>query len=69
MKCYFLQRKVRSVIFYRTKENNFIPVAIVKKESKKGKNITKDNYEDLFDGEIHRVEQELMAGDYIVEEL
>lgn len=35
LKCYLLQKKVRSLMFLRTKNNSFIPVAITRKETKK----------------------------------
>ena len=69
LKCYLLQKKIRSLVFLRVREDNFIPVAIVKKESKKGKNIINLNFYQLFKGEMMRVFEDLEKGDFEIEEV
>lgn len=68
LKCYLLQKKVRSIVFLMIETNLFIPVSIVKKESKTGKNITKENYSDLFEGEILKIEEEFATNNFEIEE-
>lgn len=69
LKCYLLQKKVRSIVFLRYKNSAFIPISIVRKETKKGKNITKDNFEELYNGEILRIEEDLKNKQFEIEEL
>lgn len=69
LKCYLFNKKVRSIMFLRTESNSFIPIAITRKETKKGKNIIKENYQELFKGEIRRIREELAENNYKVEDL
>ena len=64
LKCYLAQKQVRAVVLFQYVKNKYVPVSIVKKTSPKGKNITKDNYADLFHGEIARVRKDLKNGNF-----
>lgn len=68
LKCYFLNKKVRSIVFFRKKSGTFIPVAITRKETKKGRNITKDNYKELFGGDIDRILVDLEEEQYEIKQ-
>lgn len=54
LKGYLLSKKVRILILFQSIKWKFIPVSIVKKETSKWKNITKENYIDLFLGDIEK---------------
>jgi len=69
LKCYFRQKNIRSIIFLRGQNNIFIPISLVKKGTRKGKNIMKENYKILFKGEITRINQELETDNYRIEKL
>lgn len=68
LKCYLLHKKIRSIIFLRVREESYIPIAIIKKESRKGENIIKENYWQLFNGEIRKTFEDLEKGNFEVEE-
>jgi len=54
IKWYLLWKKVRILILFQEIKGKIIPVSIVKKETTKWKNITKDNYVWLFLNDIER---------------
>jgi len=49
-----LSKKVTILVLFQNVKWKFIPVSIVKKETSKWKNITKQNYIDLFLGDIEK---------------
>ncbi|MGK5092728.1 hypothetical protein WDW89_12030 [Deltaproteobacteria bacterium TL4] len=69
VKCYLLSKKIRLLVLLRTSQGNFIPISIVRKETKEGKNITKENYQELFKNSIDRILKEYTEDKYTVEEL
>jgi len=52
-----------------TEDNLFIPVSIVNKETQKGRNIRKDNYNTIFEGEINRVMDEFLDNNFEIEHI
>ena len=66
LKCYLLNKQVRMMVFFTIAKEKYVPFAVIKKESKKGRNITKDNYIDLFSGDIWRVLQDVKAGNRVL---
>ena len=55
LKWYLYSKKVRILILFEYIKWKFIPVSIVKKETSKWQNIMKENYIELFWGDIDRV--------------
>ena len=47
LKWYLLHKKVRILVLFQEKNGNYLPFYIVRKETKFGKNITKDSLLDL----------------------
>ncbi|PCI24381.1 hypothetical protein COB57_05190 [Candidatus Peregrinibacteria bacterium] len=64
LKCYLLSKKVRCLVLFQYVKNIFIPVSIVKKESKFGKNISKKNYENLFSHDIEKAINDVQSHNY-----
>lgn len=64
-----LGKQIRALVYFRKDQGLYVPVAIVKKTSKRGDNITKENYLDLFQGDIRRSLQDLRERKYELEEL
>ncbi len=54
LKGYLLSKKVRILILFQNIKWKFIPVSIVKKETSKWTNITKENYINLFLSDIEK---------------
>ena len=54
IKGYLFSKKIRILILFQNLKWKFIPVSIVKKESAKWKNITKQNYIELFLNDIDK---------------
>lgn len=54
LKWYLLSKKVRILVLFQNVKWKFIPISIVKKESFKWRNITKNNYIDLFVNDIQK---------------
>ncbi len=69
LKCYLFGKRVRMMVLAATIKGKYVPFAIVKKETKKGHNITKDNYIELFGGDIKRILTDVQNGDYVTEEV
>lgn len=69
LKCYLLKKKVRALVLLAKVKEEYVPIAVVKKETDKGKNISKETYIDSFAQNIMKVMQEIEDGDFEVEEL
>ena len=69
LKCYLLGNRVRMIVYLNMKKERYIPIAIIKKESKKGKNIRKDNLLDLFSGDIERINKDIKERNYVSEKV
>ena len=69
LKYYLHQKKVRACILFNRYEDNFIPIDIVRKESRKGKNITKETFLKLFESSLLRVIGEVKQDNYEIEQL
>ncbi len=68
LKCYLFNKKLRGIIFL-SKTGIYVPIAISKKESTKGKNITKGNYLQLYGGNMDRVFEDIAKNRYNTESL
>lgn len=69
LKCYLSGKRVRVIVFVTIAKGKYVPFAVVKKESKKGRNITKDNYIELFSGDITRVLKDVRESNYETEDI
>ncbi|MDD5769870.1 MAG: hypothetical protein PHE25_02790 [Candidatus Gracilibacteria bacterium] len=54
LKGYLLSKKIRILVLFQNVKSKIIPVSVIKKETSKGKNITKENYIDLFLNDIEK---------------
>ncbi len=63
-KWYLNSKKVRIVILFEKIENNYLPVSLLKKESKNWYNITKDNYIDFCLTDINKTIEDYNNGFY-----
>ena len=64
LKWYLLAKKVRILVLFQNIKWKFIPVSIVKKETSKWKNITKENYIELFLNDIEKSIKDLDNNDF-----
>ncbi|MGR3178636.1 MAG: hypothetical protein ACUZ8E_11315 [Candidatus Anammoxibacter sp.] len=48
LKCYLLKRKVRALVLLAKVKEEYVPITVVKKETDKGKNISKETYIESF---------------------
>ncbi len=64
LKGYLLSKKVRILVLFQYVNNIFIPISLVKKESKKWNNITKQNYIDFFENDIDKAIVDIDTKDY-----
>lgn len=68
LKCYLLKKKVRALVLLNKVKQKFVPISIIKKETRKGKNITKETYIDFFYEDILKIINEINNGEYEVME-
>lgn len=64
IKWYLFSKKIRILILLQTVKWKFIPVSIVKKETFRWKNITKENYQQLFGSDIDKAIGDIDHGKY-----
>ncbi|MBS9775445.1 hypothetical protein KGV52_01890 [Candidatus Gracilibacteria bacterium] len=64
LKGYLLSKKVRVLILLKQTKNTFVPVSLVRKESQKGYNITKENYQKIFLQDIAKVIEQIDKNDF-----
>lgn len=69
IKGYLLSKKVRILILFQNVKSKFIPVSIVKKESKDWWNITKENYIEIFWNHIDKSIIDIDNNDYEIIEI
>lgn len=69
LKGYLLGKKVRIIIYFELIKNTMIPVLLIKKESKYGKNIRKDNYKEKFSTSLLKTLVDIENNNYEEENL
>lgn len=69
LKCYLLKKKVRALVLLNKVKQIFVPISVIKKETHKGKNISKETYIDLFYQDISKIMKEIDNDDYEVIEV
>lgn len=69
LKGYLLGKKIRILILFELVDNMMIPISVVKKESKEGKNIRKENYEEIFINFLSKILRDIDNGNYKEENL
>lgn len=63
-KDYIDHRKMRLIVLIRIRDDIYVPVSLVAKDSEKGYNITKENVKDLFETNIRKSMEDIEKGKY-----
>lgn len=63
LKTYLMSKKVRMITFFRSPQGVYVPVWILRKETKMGMNITKDDESYIMRKIDHHIE-DIMNGDF-----
>lgn len=69
LKGYILGKKFRIIILFQQHRDVFIPIVLVKKESKQGLNIRKQNYESLFGSMIDKIQADIVQDSFEIIDL
>ncbi len=69
LKCYLLKKKVRVLVLLNKVKQKFVPISVIKKETHRGKNISKETYIDFFYQDILKIMKEIDNDNYEVIEV
>lgn len=64
LKCYLLSKKIRALVLLCKLKEKFVPISVIRKETQKGKNISKENYVELFKNDISKIMSEVESNNY-----
>ena len=67
--CYLLKKKVRGLVLLNKVKDKFVPISVIRKETNKGNNISKETYIDIFYQNILKIMKEIEEENYEVVEL
>jgi hypothetical protein len=69
LKGYLQGKRLRVLVLLQEVGGYFVPIVVVKKESSKGQNINKENYEQVFGVMIEKIQHDIQNDNFEIIEL